>query len=478
MALSPQRSWGWGVLASLCLHGLGAAVLFSMPPLRADGPALDLAVTRVDAPLLLLAAPPPITPPDQPATKPPEPKPREPKVVEVAPPKAFEPPAVTLGTARSDVQTPNWHKTDQEGEHRAPESTVEQPALSKTRAAEPPPAPPPTPKGEAAPTRPPEPDGAPSAADQARPKPAPTPLSPAQAVPPAPDALPSPERVPPPAPPPPPAASAPVPPPAVVPIDQQRPLGEGEAKPDPTPGEAKQRREGEPSPPRREELPEAQRPEPKREEAPIDASAQPRPELRPGPERPGPAQSPTPDTTQPPEQPPEVVGPPDALFQSPPPTPEPAPALGLPGVTSPAAPSPGAPVAVPARPSGRGKALLDDAAWIADRESDASSVKRFATYRNGRVNAGEGLDIRTVRPDFPLLVRALALPQNPVVEVWFAKTGEVRELIFVRSSGYESDVDERIRNAVFNWRASGRALDDLPDVPGASVKLRITFLLR
>jgi TonB family protein len=98
-------------------------------------------------------------------------------------------------------------------------------------------------------------------------------------------------------------------------------------------------------------------------------------------------------------------------------------------------------------------------------------------YRNGRVQAGEGLDIKTVKPEFSSFTLLTALPKIPVVEISFNTAGKVKNVRMVQSSGYK-DVDEPILNAVWAWTAKGKKLDALAKQnPRAVVKISIRMLL-
>ncbi|MFT3683654.1 MAG: hypothetical protein QM783_01805 [Phycisphaerales bacterium] len=113
-----------------------------------------------------------------------------------------------------------------------------------------------------------------------------------------------------------------------------------------------------------------------------------------------------------------------------------------------------------------------------DRESDAANVKVSGVFRNGKVEAGEGLDIRTVRPDISLTTRALRQPRSPTLEIVFGKDGRARSVRVLKSSGLPSEIDEPVINALYNWRARGRVLDELPSNPDSSVSLEITILFQ
>jgi hypothetical protein len=179
---------------------------------------------------------------------------------------------------------------------------------------------------------------------------------------------------------------------------------------------------------------------------------------------------------------------------APAPAQRPAPAMASPSVNDeqtkpgavkmkPASVSPsgasGAPASAPSVPGTPDAGTLGDGRGDAsDRDSDASVVSRKAKYfRNGRVEAGEGLEIRTVRPQFTLFAQAFARPRNPVIEILFGKDGRVRSVKVMRSSGYPSEVDDAIVTAAYNWRASGKALAELSERPEAGIKLVITILL-
>lgn len=114
----------------------------------------------------------------------------------------------------------------------------------------------------------------------------------------------------------------------------------------------------------------------------------------------------------------------------------------------------------------------------ADRDSDSASIRRTAIYRNGRVDAGKGLDLRTVRPEFSLTTRALSTPASPRVEVAFNRRGFVERVKIITSSGYPAEVDQPIITALYNWRARGEVLDQLPPGPDSLLTLELTIVLR
>jgi hypothetical protein len=113
----------------------------------------------------------------------------------------------------------------------------------------------------------------------------------------------------------------------------------------------------------------------------------------------------------------------------------------------------------------------------ADRDSDATSRRRVAVFRNGRVDAGQGLDIRTVRPEFTSLTRAVVPGASPTIEITFSRGGRVSNVRVLRSSGFKVEIDDPVVVAAYNWRASGQALRDLPEKPDAGLKIEVTILL-
>ncbi len=97
------------------------------------------------------------------------------------------------------------------------------------------------------------------------------------------------------------------------------------------------------------------------------------------------------------------------------------------------------------------------------KESPATSIRPPVEVSPGQPVAAEGLDIETVRPRWTLVTRMTALPRNPVVRVTFAKDGKVARAEFLpgKNTGY-ADVDGPLLDAIYRWRAKGKALDLLP----------------
>lgn len=161
----------------------------------------------------------------------------------------------------------------------------------------------------------------------------------------------------------------------------------------------------------------------------------------------------------------------------------PAPVDGKPAVegtagsnaTSPAAPAPSSDA--PGAQGSPGVPMANKTV-ASDRDADPASIKRSAVFRNGKVEVGEGLDIKTVRPVFNTATQALIQPGSPTLEIIFGKDGRARRVRVLRSSGYPMEVDGPVVTALYNWRAKGRLLDELPPRADSSVALEITILLR
>lgn len=165
---------------------------------------------------------------------------------------------------------------------------------------------------------------------------------------------------------------------------------------------------------------------------------------------------------------PEAAGPPAPQAPASPSATQPA------AETRPPAPSSQDQKPSPARPEARPAGSPGD---TSDKEADATSIKQALEYRNGRVRAGEGIDIKTVKPEFSNFTVLTALPKVPVVEITFNAQGKVKNVRMVQSSGYK-DVDEPILNAVWAWTAKGKKLEAMSrENPRALLKLSVRMLL-
>jgi len=109
-----------------------------------------------------------------------------------------------------------------------------------------------------------------------------------------------------------------------------------------------------------------------------------------------------------------------------------------------------------------------------EKESSATSRITPVRVRPGRPAAAQGLDITTVRPQWPLVTRLSAMPRDPVLWVRFNREGRVDDAGFVegRSTG-DNRVDGPLLDAIFRWTAKGKAIDALP--PGETILMRFAI---
>jgi hypothetical protein len=144
----------------------------------------------------------------------------------------------------------------------------------------------------------------------------------------------------------------------------------------------------------------------------------------------------------------------------------------------------GAPPSPPADPQPQTSSSSDQGAGepgeASDRESDPTAIIGTIDVRPGHPAAAKGLEIKTVRPNWPNLIRMTARPNNPLVIVKFHRSGQVFEANFEpgETTGSQS-VDGPLLDAIYAWRASGEALRRLPTSdPAATLQVRIRVILR
>ncbi len=370
------------------------------------------------------------TPPAQPPT-PTDPQPPEPRDT-----------SVRIGLADSLIENNTWLGFTDPTEHSAPLSATDQSLMSPDAGGD-------GSEGDGngmpltaevapAPAAEPQPEPAPAAAPMPAPETTPTDAPPTDVAPPPP----TPAEVPPvaDAPADTPAVEAVAPPPPAVP--ESTPEG-GEA---PVPGKPLESDVKEPTP---DPVP-TEDTKPGQKVDPVDGGAP----LAP------PNDSPTNDPADRPREPAEAA------------TPVPAPATA-PNTAAPKPPAP--PAAAGLGPKGRGK--LGERA---QREADAAALKDAINARPGRVAAGKGLEITTIRPRWSVTTKLTSTPRNPVVEVRFGRDGKVKSARFLtdQSTGYK-DVDAPLLDAVYRWTAKGVPLEKLAaDDPDAVVSVAIRFMLR
>lgn len=171
---------------------------------------------------------------------------------------------------------------------------------------------------------------------------------------------------------------------------------------------------------------------------------------------------------------------------------------GDPGVMGPPAPeaserdpadaSPPALPPQPARPTERPPTPEGAPGELDERASDAAmrrTARELPVERLGRpLQASGDLQLTTVRPTWSLQVRNAYSPRrNPFVEIRFGADGRVKLARFVplpdgtRGSGYE-EVDQPLLNAVYRWRATGKAIEALDaGDPESTHEIVMRFLL-
>lgn len=488
MAADSRPVWVLCVGVSTALHMLAAATFLAMPPVSAGvGPVSLVSVDTAIEPMAMDPAPPapPVVPPPErseprpqepapPQPKPPAPEARVAKPVPAPVPEPPPPTRVRLGVDDGVKGAKAWLRSTEDGVHQGLLAETDQAALARNPGPGGKPAPD-SPQSAPSPTNP----GAAPAAPADRPpetRAATTPAEPSK----------------------PPTAEPPAP--STPPMDAppvERPAG---AEPTESPArDAAAAPVRVPAPAERAPADAIQRPTTERVAGTDQADLPKIPDGvglgSPQTAQRGPAAKPTP---MPPEPLPSPVRPlrdTNPRRETPTPAPPPAPMppnapsariwvptpLGpmslsalTPDLTSPQAAAPAR--ATPASRAGGGDP--NDRGARSDRQSDAAStVRRQATYRNGRVDAGEGLDIRTVRPEFSLVARTLTNPRPPKMEIVFAGDGTVQDVRVLETSGYARDIDDRIVAAMYRWRASGKALAELSAAGNGRIAIEITVRL-
>ncbi len=116
-----------------------------------------------------------------------------------------------------------------------------------------------------------------------------------------------------------------------------------------------------------------------------------------------------------------------------------------------------------------------------DRESVATALREAIDLSEwGRPLAREGLEVKTVRPRWSVTTRLARSPRNPVLIIRFGADGAVRSAEFLRdkrmifSTGF-SDVDGPLLDAVYRWRAQGRAIEALGEGGEHQISVRVVL---
>ncbi len=146
--------------------------------------------------------------------------------------------------------------------------------------------------------------------------------------------------------------------------------------------------------------------------------------------------------------------------------------------TSPTAPADPTDPTTPAEPSAAdgadsGVAGEGDGAQ-ATKEADATSLEEPLEARFGQVAVGPGLEISTRRnPRLTTLIRRIARPRSPLVDISFQRDGTVKQAVFRGGgTGYVS-VDEPLLDALYSWRARGPRIDALGEDETVTVAIRV-----
>ncbi len=96
-----------------------------------------------------------------------------------------------------------------------------------------------------------------------------------------------------------------------------------------------------------------------------------------------------------------------------------------------------------------------------EKESPATSPTRPLRVQPGKPAATQGLEIQTrVPPELTIPTRLLAGDRRAVYMVSFSKDGTVKTARITRTSG-NNELDQAGLNAMYNWTASGKPLENL-----------------
>ncbi len=120
---------------------------------------------------------------------------------------------------------------------------------------------------------------------------------------------------------------------------------------------------------------------------------------------------------------------------------------------------------------------------LSEREVVATRIKRAIEvdpYKPNAPVAGKGLEIITVRPRYSSAVRMSAIPKNPIVLIYFNREGKVAKAEFLRDRGVEYSsgymgVDEPLLNAIYQWKAKGKQIDEIEGDDLIEVSIKIVF---
>lgn len=217
-------------------------------------------------------------------------------------------------------------------------------------------------------------------------------------------------------------------------------------------------------------------------DAPRDPRATPPEEAKPAPPAAEPPKEQPVEQPKPAQPPSTEIAPSEQRPAAPPPANQPPPSQPGGGIAStdkakdgPADQAPGE----AGRAGGQGpspKAGTGGKGELSDLESPATSMIAVPgrQWRNGRLIAAVGVQLKPRQPQFTTLQMVSMLPQcqPPVVSLTFDREGKCVDVFFNRSSG-DPEIDGVIRNSLFFWRATGRKIDELT----GDEKVRVTLTL-
>ena len=111
----------------------------------------------------------------------------------------------------------------------------------------------------------------------------------------------------------------------------------------------------------------------------------------------------------------------------------------------------------------------------AEKDAEATSVIPVpaSEWKQGKPLAARGLDITTRRPTIPVTAWLSYRPKyNPVARIEFDRTGKPkRASLLVRSQ--EPDLDERLIDMLYRWRAKGSRLKQLTGDQTVTIELQL-----
>jgi hypothetical protein len=98
-----------------------------------------------------------------------------------------------------------------------------------------------------------------------------------------------------------------------------------------------------------------------------------------------------------------------------------------------------------------------------DSESWASAVEGSLVYRPGHPLGTKGMQVTTVAPRWSVTTQIVAKPRNAVILIKFGRSGKVLQAEFVegQTTGY-AEVDGPLLDAVYRWTAKGKLLEKIP----------------